>query len=222
MLLGETLNKLYAVQLQFQTSLFPHIKQELVHLTQLQQKFIEVLDISKIDSYVPYVGKRACRPTSSRMALARCFLTKALYNMPTTQVLIERLKSDFNLRRLCGYERLEQIPSQPTFSRAFDEFSSQRIAQVVHKNIINQYLGEQLIGHISRDSTAINAREKPLKKPEKEKQKPAKRGRPKKGEVRVKIPTRLEKQSCGMSLKDMLLDLPKPCDIGTKMNLMPE
>jgi transposase len=213
----QTLNKLYNVQLHFQTTLFPHIKQELGFLTKLQQKFVEVLEVSQIDSFIPYIGKRACRPTKSRMALARCFLAKAVYNMATTEILIERLKSDLSLRRLCGYEKLEQVPSQPTFSRAFDEFSKSRLTELVHKNIILEYMGEQLIGHVSRDSTAIKAREKPLKKPAI--QLPSKkRGRPKKGEQRVKEPTRLEKQSLGMTIKAMLSDLPKACDIGTKMN----
>jgi transposase len=213
----QTLNKLYNVQLHFQTTLFPHIKQELGFMTKLQQKFVEVLEVSQIDSFIPYIGKRACRPTKSRMALARCFLAKAVYNMATTEILIERLKSDLSLRRLCGYEKLEQIPSQPTFSRAFDEFSKSRLAELVHKNIIEEYLGEQLIGHVSRDSTAINAREKPHKKPIKEKP-TKKRGRPKKGEERPKQPTRLEQQALGMSIHAMLSDLPTHCNIGTKMN----
>lgn len=214
----QTLNKLYAVQLHFQTNLFPHIKQELGYLTKLQQKFIEVLEVSQIDSFVAYVGNRACRPTKSRMALVRAFIAKAVYNMPTTQTLIERLKSDLSLRRLCGYEKVEQIPSQPTFSRAFDEFSKMQIAERAHKNIIKEYLSQQLIGHISRDSTAINAREKPLKKSGKTAKVAKKRGRPPKGEKREKEPTRIEKQSDSMTLKAMLSDLPKPCDIGTKMN----
>jgi transposase len=171
--MNQTLSKLYSLQLQFQTNLFPHLKQELGYLTNLQQKFIETLEISQIDSLVPYTGKRKCRPTKSRMALVRTFIAKAVYNMPTTQILIDRLKSDLSLRRLCGYEKLEQIPSQPTFSRAFDEFSKMQIAEHTHANIIKEYLGDELIGHISRDSTAIQAREKPLKKPKKER--PAKK-----------------------------------------------
>ena len=57
----QTLNKLYNVQLGFQTTLFRHIKQELGFLTKLQQKFVETLEISEIDSFIPYIGKRACR-----------------------------------------------------------------------------------------------------------------------------------------------------------------
>ena len=52
-----------------------------------------------------------------------------------------------------------------------------------------------MIGHISRDSTAIDAREKALKKPKKQRKAPRKRGRPKGGEAPTpKELTRLEKQ----------------------------
>jgi len=83
--------------------------------------------------------------------------------MPSTEILIERLKSDLSLRRLCGYEKLEYIPSQSTFSRAFDEFPRMKIAEVAHKLIIEKYFGDEIIRHMSRDSTAINARENHLK-----------------------------------------------------------
>ena len=43
-----------------------------------------------------------------------------------------------------------------------------------------------------------------------------KRGRPRKGEVRIKEPTRLERQRF-MGPKEMLEDLPKACDVGTKI-----
>ena len=73
-----------------------------------------------------------------------------------------------------------------------------------------------------RDATAIEAREKPIRKAgpaeegaEKSKKK---RGRPKKGEVKpIKEPTRIEKQKI-MPLEEMLDDLPKECSIGTKKN----
>lgn len=214
----QTLEKLYTVQFQFQSNLFPHLKEELGLLTQLQQKFVQALEISRLDSFIPYIGKRKCRPTQSRMALARAFLAKAIYNMPTTEILIERLNSDLSLRRLCGYENQNQLPSQSTFSRAFSEFAEMGLADRVHEHIIKEYLGNQLVGHISRDSTAINAREKPHKKPKKEVTPPKKRGRPKKGEVRVKELTRLETQSLQVTINAMMKGIPTVCNIGTKKN----
>ncbi|VAW25486.1 Arginyl-tRNA synthetase, partial [hydrothermal vent metagenome] len=214
----QTLEKLYNVQFEFQSNLFPEIKEELGDLSKLQQKFVQALEISQLDAFIPYIGKRKCRPTKSRMALARAFLAKSIYNMATTEILIERLNSDLSLRRLCGYERRNQLPSQSTFSRAFKEFAEMGLADKVHEYIINEYFDKHIVGHISRDSTAINAREKPIKVPNKETNPPKKRGRPKKGEVRTKELTRLEKQSLGMTIKAMLLDLPMFCNIGTKKN----
>jgi hypothetical protein len=46
-------------------------------------------------------------------------------------------------------------------------------------------MGDRIIGHISRDFTSIDAREKPVRKIKILKPK-KKRGRPKKGEVRIK------------------------------------
>jgi len=76
------------------------------------------------------------------------------------------------------------------------------------------YAGE-LVGHNARDSTAIEAREKPLKKKAIQKI-AAKPGRPKQGEERIKPLTRIERKASGMGLADMLNDLPTACDVGTK------
>lgn len=39
-----------------------------------------------------------------------------------------------------------------------------RLAERVHEALIKEDLGEELIGHISRDATAIEARERLVKK----------------------------------------------------------
>ena len=74
------------------------------------------------------------------------------------------------------------------------------------------------MGHISRDSTAIEAREKPARKPKAEKKKPKKRGRRRKGEAApLPEPKRIGRQR-NMSLAAMLAELPKACDVGCKRN----
>lgn len=89
----------------------------------------------------------------------------------------------------------------------------------VHEALIRKNYEGEIVGHISRDSTEIDAREKPLKKPvavaEDTAEKP---GRANTGESRGKEPTRLERQAAGMSLSEMRDDLPKSCDVGTKKN----
>jgi hypothetical protein len=79
---------------------------------------------------------------------------------------------------------------------------------------------EKIAGHISRDSTAIEAREKAEKKKavEKPAEKRKKRGRPKKGEVVLPEKTKRLDLQGGRSLQENLLDLPCRCDIGTKKN----
>ncbi len=64
-----------------------------------------------------------------------------------------------------------------------------------------------MIGHVSRDSTAVEAREKPVLK-KREKKKPKKRGRPKKGEEPTREPKRLDRQ-LKMTQVERLTDLPK-------------
>ena len=116
-------------------------------------------------------------------------------------------------RRLDGVS-----PSEATFSRAFAEFAEARLAERMHGALVVEVLGEALIGHVSRDSTAIEGREAAVAKPKvnKPKRRP---GRPRKGEERPKkTPTRLKRQAGGMSLDAMLADLPKACDRGTKKN----
>jgi transposase len=157
------------------------------------------------------------RPPQDRTAIARAFVAKMVYNKPTTRALLDRLATDSALRRICGWERKNDVPDEWTFSRAFAEFSTSHLAERVHEAFITKSYAGELVGHNSRDSTAIEAREKPIKK-EPVKKIAAKRGRPKQGEERIKPLTRIEKQASGMSLTDMLNDLPKACDVGTKKN----
>ena len=115
---------------------------------------------------------------------------------------------------------MRQIPSEATFSRAMADFSKTELPQSVHQALIKKTFGETetIILHNLRDSTAIEAREKPVRKnnvsPIGNDSKPEKkRGRPKKGEEKPpKEPTRIEKQQI-MSLEEMLKDLPTHCDI---------
>lgn len=202
----------------FQTNLFPWLQEELGELTDKQKQLVEVLELVQLEAHLPYVGRVPGRPPESRSAIARAFIAKAVYNMPTTEVLRDQLVSNIKLRRLCGWEKKNDVPSSATFSRAFAEFAKTQLAERVHTAMIEKHLGDQLFGHISRDSTAIAAREKPIKPEAKQENTPKKRGRPKKGEEPLKEPTRLEKQSTSMSLAEMKADLPKACTVGTKRN----
>lgn len=197
-----------------QGSLFPWLEEELPPLTEKQQQLVAILEVVRVEQFIPsHFGFRG-RPPKNRSALARAFVAKAIYNMPTTEFLIDRLQTDISFRRICGWERRSQIPHASAFSRAFSEFANSDLPQQVHSVLIEKAYEKNLIGHISRDSTAIDAREKAHKK-KKDKPKSKMRGRPRKGEERPKEETRLDKQ-LRMSQQERLDDLPKLCDVGAK------
>ena len=214
--LRETLSQYW---LSIQGSLFPWLKEELGELTDKQQQLVSTLELVRVEEFLCTTYGLPGRPPADRAAIARAFVAKMTYRLATTRVLIDRLNSDRQLRRICGWERKCDIPKEWTFSRAFGEFAISQLPERVHEALIRRSYASEIVGHISRDSTAISAREKPAKKVSKGTQeKPCKRGRPKKGEARPKEPTRLQRQLAGMSLEQMLDDLPKGCDVGTKRN----
>jgi hypothetical protein len=199
--------------------LFPMLREEVGPMTTQHERLVVVLDLARIEAFVQMWPGLPGRPPEDRHALARAFVAKAVLNLATTSGLIERLAVDARLRRLCGWERASAVPSESTFSRAFTEFATSALPSRVHEALIRRTHKDRLVGHISRDATAIDAREKPVKAPP-----PApaattrKRGRPKKGEVIAKKePRRLERQT-GMTLAEMLADLPTACNTGTKRN----
>lgn len=205
--------------LNIQESLFPWLKEKLGKLTEKQQELVTALEMLRVEEFVISTFGLPGRPAADRTAIARAFVAKMVYDMPTTRILLDRLQSDRPLRRICGWERKSDVAEEWTFSRAFAEFAKQRLPERVHEELISKSYESEIVGHISRDSTAIEAREKPIKKVAKDRKASNKRGRPRKGEVRVKEPTRLEKQIGGeMTLSQMLDDLPKDCDVGTKKN----
>lgn len=203
--------------LNIQSSLFPWLTEELGPLTAKQQELVSTLEMMRIEEFI-YSGRGfPGRPAQDRTAIARAFVAKMVYNMPTTRALLDRLETDRVLRRICGWERKNDVPDEWTFSRAFAEFAKSRLPERVHEAFIKKSYAGEIVGHNSRDATAIEVREKPLKK-EPVTKKSAKRGRPKQGEERIIPLTRIEKQAGGMSLADMLNDLPTACDVGTKKN----
>jgi hypothetical protein len=184
------------------------------------------------------------RPPFERAWLANAFVAKAVLGLATTVGLIERLMIDRALRRICGFPLHKTLPSEATFSRAFDEFAEGGLGQRVHEALIKEHLGDQLIGHLSRDGTAIEARERPSRKeapaaevaataqpallPAEESpaetsvpETPAparKRGRPRRGEARPAAKASPIKRQRGQTLAQMLEEIPTACDRGTKCN----
>lgn len=103
------------------------------------------------------------RPPHERAWLANAFVAKAVLGLTTTTGLIERLTIDRALRRICGFLLCRKLLSEATSSRAFEEFAERRLAERTHEALVDEHLGDELIGHIRRDGTAIAARERPVR-----------------------------------------------------------
>ncbi len=232
-----------------QRALFPQLEPVLGPLTGKQQQLVQTLEVIRIEQWIPRCFRVPGRPRKDRAALARAFVAKAVYDMPTTRVLLD---ADVALRRICGWERKSEVrasrsadarvlldaqrwspttggtaaricgwerksevPSESVFSRAFVEFSDTQLPQRTHAALIRNTHHDRLVGHLCRDSTAIEAREKPAAKEKTPPLPKRKRGRPKKGEERPKVLKRLDRQAA-MTLPAMLDDLPTDCDVGMK------
>ena len=218
MSLQDTLSQYW---LSFQHGLFPWLAEELGPLSERHKRLVQVLEFVRVEELLPGTrGSGAGRPPESRAALARAFLAKAVcrraHDSGAGRAAAQR-PDHLTLRRLCGWESVGAVPSEATFSRAFAGFATERVGRALARGLWSRRtLQDHLAGHVSRDSTAIPAREQPVRKSKPVKQK-RKRGRPRKGEERRPQPTRLQRQGA-MTLEDLLEDLPRLCDTGVKRN----
>lgn len=199
--------------------LFPMLEEALDPLTEKQQQFVAVCELAQLESHMgAYRRRRLGRAKLPRIDLAKAFVAKAVYDLPTTKALRERLLADRNLRLLCGWEGAFAVPSEATFSRAFEEFALTDLGSRVHQAMVRAYGQEKIVGHISRDATAIAARERAAPKPAREPKPKHRRGRPKKGEVREPKHERRVALQAARTLAENIADLPVACDWGGKNN----
>jgi hypothetical protein len=222
--------------------LFPVLEDEIGELSEKMRQFVSVVDMLDLPSRMSaFRGVGRGRPPHDRMSIFKAFIFKAVYNHPTTKAMLEHVKSSPPLRRLCGWETAGMIPSESSLSRALAQFSGTDFPSRVHACLVDAYLGDKLAGHVSRDSTAIEAREKafvdkvvaaapaapasapapavasaPATPAAPAAAAPRRRGRPRKGVAPAEPePTRIERQK-GRTLEENLADLPTRCDWGAK------
>ena len=227
-----------------QHELLPELRDQVGPLTAKLEKVIHTLEWVRIEEFTGVSWCGVGRPPFERAWLANAFVVKAVLGLTTTVGLIERLTIDRALRRICGFPLCRKLPSETTFSRAFDEFAEAGLGQRVHEALITAHLGEELIGHLSRDGTAIEARERPSRTaarsaeaaasaqpsvlpveapaaetPAPETPAPARqRGRPRRGEARPPAKVTPIQRQRQQTLTKMLEEIPTACDRGTKCN----
>jgi hypothetical protein len=199
-----------------QERLFPALAQEVGVMSPHHEQFVAVLGMLGLEGATA-ARRGPGRPPQDRVAIARAFVAKAIFQFPTTRALLDRLACDAVFRRLCGWETAAAVPDESIFSRAFACFAATQFPQRVHEKLIERTHSQRLIGHITRDSTAIEAREKVHSKPKsaakRPKSRPNRSGKPRPLEKM----TRVERQCSGaVTLEQMLNELPQVCDAGCK------
>ena len=221
-----------------QSELFPLLEAAVGPLGKQAKLLAAVVSLQPLAKWMirsSRLGRRPC----SRQSLATAFLAKAIYHLPTTRHLIQRLQTDTQLRRLCGWDSAAQVPAEATFSRAFAEFASAGLPAQIHAALVQQWQQQNIIEHIARDSTAIHARQRlpadrakksraacaekpPVPAPYKTAKGWHRRGRrgqkhQQKRQTAKQRGPRLQRQQ-HMNLAEMLADLPRECSIGAKKN----
>lgn len=216
-----------------QDELFSVLEEATGELDPVARRLVATLALIPLARFVPSSRGWIGRPSKDRYAIACAFVAKAVYGFTLTRQLLERLRRDDQLRRICGWEHARQLPHEATFSRAFAEFAAMELPQFVHEALIAETQQSRLVGHIARDSTAIEARERFPQTPaqavaretcsrksgrsrgRKGKRGPHRRHKGGKPPYTPGSDTRLHRQR-GMSLPEMLADLPRHCSLGVK------
>jgi hypothetical protein len=221
-----------------QGELFPVLESAVGPLSKTNRLLTSALSLVSVGDFIAPAAPTG-RPQCDRQSLATAFLAKAVYNMTTTRQLLDRLGSDTQLRRLCGWDSAAALPAESTFSRAFAEFARTALPTRLHTALIQRTQKGRTVEYLARDSTAIEAREtfpepaskatksgKP-RKPTQAKKGPRKPFGPNRREVKPHRPHRFARQKLAdrgtrierqhhMTLEAMIAELPQQCSLGVK------
>lgn len=196
-----------------QQLLFPYLEKDIGPLSEEYKKLAAVFELIRIEEFLPARFQRG-RPIRYRHQIARAFVAKVILKVPFTKQLVKQLRTDTQLRVLCGWEVYAKIPSESLFSRAFKEFAEMNLPDIVHQALISEVYKDQTVGHIVKDSLPLAAREStPRRKRSRKEQKKLKN---KQLQQERKAGTSRKQKQLKQTLEEMIQDLPKNCDIGAK------
>src|SRR5512146_665558 len=119
-----------------QQDLFPHVAAAVGPLSPQLELLTGVLALLPLGRLLSARRAATGRPPRDRAALATAFIAKAVLNLQTTRDLIDRLRSDAALRRICGWRDARRLPHESKFSRAFAEFAATQLPQQLHDAVI--------------------------------------------------------------------------------------
>ena len=85
-----------------QGELFPFLAGEVGLLGERHRRFVAVPGLARVGRHLHYDHRGVGHPPADRNALARALPARAVWDLPTTAALIDRLRYDPTPRRLCG------------------------------------------------------------------------------------------------------------------------
>lgn len=196
--------------------LFERLEQEVGRLCGSARLLVAVLGMIRLSTHVPAGRGWRGRPAKDRQALGTAFVAEAVYGFETTRQLLERLRTDRQLRFLCGWREAHRVPHEATFARALAEFAATELPQRLHEALIRETQQQRLTGHIARDSSAIEARERyPENPPPKPARKRYKMGPKAKRNTPPSPRSNIEAQR-RKPVSEVLAELPRHCSLGVK------
>jgi hypothetical protein len=207
----ETLSKFW---LNVQYTLFPEMEEYMGELSETHKRLIAILELVRIEEFIASTRFNEGRQPKDRCAIARAYIAKIVFKITYTNQLINYLKKDKQLREICGWSIGSIIPSESKFSRTFKEFAETGLPEKVHQALIKATYKDHIVGHVVKDSTPLEVREKHLKKDtvkNRNKLKEAKKKAKRLGEL-----NRRQKQLKEQDLDKITRDLPMYCDKGMK------
>ena len=145
-----------------QTLILPVLEEEFGVFSAKAKEFASLLEFARPGRFLKPVAAMTGRPACSRRKILNAFFLKSVQNISTVKALLDVLRGDSCLRRLCGWDFAGEIPSEATFSRAFSEFSESGVLDVIHGAVVKFAYKGRLAGHQSMDSTQIENRERPV------------------------------------------------------------
>lgn len=133
-----------------QLDLFPQMEEDVGALSETHKHLISVLELIRVEEFVPCTLFNEGRPCRDRRAMARAFIAKIIFKFSYTKQLVAYLKTDKQLRIICGWDS-NKIPSTSKFSRVFQEFANIALPERVHQALIKGIYKDQIVGHVVKD-----------------------------------------------------------------------
>ena len=197
------------------------LEEQLPNMSPQHEKLLATLEFLEPDRHIQdRVYASVGRPPCSIIPVVRAFIAKSIMQIEKTNYLLYTLRTDDNMRRICGWDKPSDLPSESTFSRILARLSSTKELDALHEVLTRRQYQDTVVCHVAIDSSDIKAREKPAPKVKPvDKPKSNRRGRRRKEEQAAseQASTRIQRQVT-IGWEEAVDELPTYCSRSVKRN----